>query len=63
MNVTQYEMAGFSQPAVASFEKRKDMKISTLLQYLAAIGMGVEIRVFPKKKKRMLPGNLILLKS
>lgn len=62
MNVTQQEVKGFSQPAVASLEKRKDMKLSTLVHYLSDIGMGMEIKVFPKHKRAIVPKEMVLLK-
>lgn len=46
--VKQSELVGFTQTAVSKLEKRKDMKISTLIEYLEDIGMGLEIRVYPK---------------
>ena len=62
MNVTQQEIKGFSQPAVASLEKRKDMKLSTLVHYLSEIGMGMEIKVYAKKSSAVVPEEMILLK-
>jgi hypothetical protein len=62
MHVTQQEMKGFSQPAVASLEKRKDMKLSTLVSYLSEIGMGMEIKVFAKQRRATVPEEMILLK-
>lgn len=63
MNITQDNVTGFSQPAVASLEKRKDLKLSTLVHYLQAIGMGVEINVFPRKKKATMPKKMVLLNA
>jgi hypothetical protein len=62
MNVTQQEIKGFSQPAIASLEKRKDMKISTLVNYLSEIGMGMEIKVYAKRRKATVPKEMLLLK-
>jgi len=62
MHVTQQEMEGFSQPAIASLEKRKDMKLSTLVNYLSQIGMGMEIKVFSKQRKSTVPKEMVLLK-
>lgn len=47
-NIKQTDMKAFSQASVSKLEKRKDMKISTLIEYLEGIGMGMEIRVYPK---------------
>jgi len=38
------------------------MKISTLANYLSKIGMGMEIKVFPKKRKATVPNEMVLLK-
>jgi transcriptional regulator with XRE-family HTH domain len=48
-NIKQSEMANFTQSSVSKIEKRKDMKISTLIDYLDSLGMGVEIITYPKK--------------
>lgn len=45
-------MKAFTQTAVSKLEKRRDMKLSTLIEYLQGIGMGLEIRVYPKGSKR-----------
>ena len=41
-NVKQSEMANFTQSSVSKIEKRKDIKISTLIDYLDSLGMGLE---------------------
>jgi hypothetical protein len=38
------------------------MKISTLANYLSKIGMGMEIKVFPKQRKTTVPKEMVLLK-
>ena len=48
MAVRQSEIPAFSQSAISKLERRKDMKLSTLIEYLEGIGMGLEIRVYPK---------------
>jgi hypothetical protein len=63
MSVTQYHVEGFSQPSVASLEKRTDMKLSTLMNYLHAIGLGVEIKVFPRRKRGTVPDEVVLLRA
>lgn len=47
-NIKQSEMENFSQTAISKIEKRKDMKISTLIEYLDSLGMGLEIVAYPK---------------
>ncbi len=51
-NVKQTDLKSFSQTGVSKLEKRKDMKLSTLIDYLEGIGMGMEIRVYPKNGNR-----------
>lgn len=46
--IKQTDITAFSQTAISKLERRKDMKLSTLIDYLDAIGMGLEIRVYPK---------------
>ena len=50
--VRQTQLKAFSQTGVSKLEKRKDMKLSTLIEYLADIGMGLEILVYPKNGKK-----------
>ena len=49
--VKQDEVASFTQTAVSKLERRKDIKISTLIDYLESLGMGLEITALPKEKK------------
>ena len=49
-NIKQDEVKNFTQSSVSRLEKRKDIKISTLVEYLDSLGMGVEIKAYPKKK-------------
>ena len=49
--IKQTDIAAFSQTAVSKLERRKDMKLSTLIDYLDGIGMGLELRVYPKDGK------------
>lgn len=58
-NFLQSEMKNFSQTSISRIEKRKDMKISTLIDYLDSLGMGLEIIAYPKtetlnKKEKIL---------
>ena len=48
LNVKQSEMTNFTQSSVSKIEKRKDIKISTLIDYLDSLGMGLEIITYPK---------------
>ena len=54
--VKQSEIANFTQTAVSKLENRKDIRISTLIDYLESLGMGLEITAYPKNsaKKELL---------
>ena len=44
----QSYVANFTQTAVSKLENRKDIRISTLIDYLDSLGMGLEITAYPK---------------
>ena len=46
--VKQSEIANFTQTAVSKLENRKDIRISTLIEYLESLGMGLEITAYPR---------------
>ena len=46
--VRQSEVANFTQTAVSKLENRKDIRISTLIDYLESLGMGLEITAYPR---------------
>jgi len=48
--IKQENVSHFTQTAVSKLERRKDMKISTLIDYLESLGMGLEITALPKGK-------------
>jgi hypothetical protein len=48
--VRQEDIKNFSQSSVSKLESRRDMKISTLINYLDNLGLGVEIKAYPKDK-------------
>jgi len=54
--VKQSEIANFTQTAVSKLENRKDIRISTLIDYLDSLGMGLEITAYSKNssKKELL---------
>jgi hypothetical protein len=60
MKVRQEDINSFTQSGISKLEKRKDMKISTLLEYLDSIGMGIEIRTFPKKSNKQKKEIILL---
>jgi len=45
--IRQTDIAKFSQTAVSKLERRKDMRISTLIDYIESLGMGLEISALP----------------
>jgi hypothetical protein len=63
MGIKQTDIEAFSQASISKLEKRKDMKVSTLVDYLECLGLGVEIKVFPKKHKKGMPEEITLLKA
>ena len=56
----QNEVKNFSQTSVSRLERRKDIKISTLVDYLNSLDLGLEIRTYPKKKKAGINGEILL---
>jgi len=56
----QNEIKNFSQTSVSRLERRKDIKISTLVDYLSSLDMGLEIRTFPKNKKIKVKEEILL---
>jgi hypothetical protein len=58
----QEEIKSFSQSSVSKLESRKDMKISTLIEYLDNLGLGIEIKAYPKDKKEKKE-DIVLLKA
>ena len=61
MGVKQEDIRSFTQSGISKLESRKDMKISTLVEYLDNIGMGLEIKAYPKNKKKKVE-EVVLLK-
>ncbi|MDR1288391.1 MAG: helix-turn-helix domain-containing protein [Treponema sp.] len=56
----QNEVENFSQTSVSRLEKRRDIKISTLVEYLNSLGMGLEIKAYPKDKNVELKEEVLL---
>jgi hypothetical protein len=56
----QNEVENFSQTSVSRLEKRRDIKISTLVEYLNSLGMGLEIKTYPKDKSVNLKEEVLL---
>jgi len=62
LGIRQKDIKSFSQSGVSKLESRKDMKISTLIEYLGNLGLSVEIKVYPKNKKK-IGEEIVLLKE
>jgi len=58
--VKQEDVTNFSQTAVSKLERRKDLKISTLIDYLESLGFGLEITAMQKGNKAV---REVLLKT
>ncbi len=56
----QEDIKTFSQSSVSKLESRTDMKISTLVEYLGNLGLGIEIKAYPKKNKKKNDEIIIL---
>jgi hypothetical protein len=57
-NIRQEDIKGFSQPAISKLESRSDMRLSTLLKYIDALGYDITIQVSHKENPSV---NYILL--
>jgi len=60
LGVKQDEFLNFSQTSISRLEKRKDIKISTLIEYLNNLGMGLEIKTFPKNNIKKVNEEILL---
>ncbi len=56
----QNEIKNFSQTSISRLEHRKDIKISTLIDYLNGLDMGLEIRTYPKNKGMKIKEEVLL---
>ena len=56
----QNEFDGFSQTSISRLEKRKNIRISTLIEYLNNLGMGLEIKTFPKTNVKKVREEVLL---
>ncbi|MCW7479439.1 helix-turn-helix domain-containing protein [Leptospira bandrabouensis] len=51
VGLRQEDISSFSQSGLSKLESRKDMKISTLIDYLDSLGMDLEIKARVRSKK------------
>ena len=58
--IKQEDVANFSQTAISKLERRKDIKISTLIDYLESLGFGLEITALQRENNAV---KEILLKT
>lgn len=63
MGLKQDDIKSFSQSSISKLESRKDIKISTLIEYIHDIGMGLEIKAYTKKTKDTEKEQVILLRT
>ena len=61
-DLKQNEIPGFSQTSISRLEGRSDLKISTLVEYVHALGMELEIKAV-QKKRTASPKEIMLLKQ
>jgi hypothetical protein len=57
----QDDFLTFSQTSISRLENRTDIRISTLIEYLNDMGMGLEIKTYPKDTNYTI-GEEVLLK-
>jgi len=50
--IKQTEVKGYSQPSLSRLENRKDIKVSTLINYIHELGMELEIKAKPKNRSK-----------
>ena len=60
LGVKQDAFDSFSQTSISRLEKRKDMRISTLIEYLNNLGMGLEIKTFPRNNVKKINEEILL---
>jgi hypothetical protein len=62
MGIRQEDIKTFSQSSISKLEARKDIKISTLIEYLKNLGLGIEIKAYQKSEGRKKNQEYVLLK-
>ena len=59
--IKQTDIPGFSQTSISRLEARKDLKLSTLVEYVHALGYDLEIKAKPREKRKK--SEFVLLKK
>ncbi len=59
----QTEVPGFSQASISRIEGRQDVKLSTLVDYVHALGMDLEIRAIRRKASAKTAKEIVLLRQ
>ena len=60
LSVRQDGFDNRNRQSIPEFEKRKDIRISTLIEYLDRLGMGLEIKTFPKNNDGAVEEEILL---
>ena len=60
LGIKQTDFSRFSQTSISRLEKRKDIRVSTLIEYLRSMGLGLEIRTYPQKKTHKMGEEILL---
>ena len=60
LGVKQDGFNNFSQTSISRLEKRKDIRISTLIDYLSNLGLGLEIKTFSKNNTSKIEEEVLL---
>ncbi len=63
VKLKQTEVPGFSQASISRIEGRQDVKLSTLVDYVHALGMDLEIRAIRRKASPRATREIVLLKQ
>jgi hypothetical protein len=58
--LAEIKFDNFSQTSISRLEKRKDIRVSTLIEYLNNLGMGLEIKTFPQKSVKKINEEVLL---
>lgn len=63
LGIRQEDIRSFTQSGVSKLEARKDMKVSTLVEYLHDLGLTVEIKAYSQDRSSKKKEEFILLKK